>query len=112
MARVSLTKDQSIIREHEMLTTGSLEPTEKPERRPLSTVTENILLKASMTTTNKRGDRGSPYLSPLELLKKPDGEPLTKIEKRTEEIQYDIQETHFSPKPHLFNMNNKNFQLM
>jgi hypothetical protein len=95
-----------------MLTTGSLEPTEKPERRPMSMVIENILLKASMTTTNRRGDRGSPCLSPLELLKKLDGEPLTKTEKRTEEMQCDIQETHFSPKPHLFSMYNKNFQLM
>jgi len=52
-----------------MLTTGSLEPIEKPERRPVSTVTESILLKASMTTKNRRGDRGLPCLSPLELLR-------------------------------------------
>jgi hypothetical protein len=85
-----------------MLTTGSLEPTEKPERQPLSTVTENILLKASITTTNRRGDRGSPCLSPLEQLKKLDEEPLTKSKKHTKEMQCDIQETHFSPTPHLF----------
>jgi hypothetical protein len=47
----------------------------------------NILLRASITMINKRGDRGSPCLSPRELLKKPDGVPLTKIEKRAEEIQ-------------------------
>jgi hypothetical protein len=88
------------------------EPIEKPERRPLSTVTKSILLKASMTTIIRRGERGSPCLSPLELLKKPADELLTKTEKHTEETQCDILETHFSPKLHLFNMYNKNFQLM
>jgi hypothetical protein len=36
----------------EILTIGSLELTEMPKRQPLSTVIENILLKASMMTTN------------------------------------------------------------
>jgi hypothetical protein len=30
--------------------------------------------------TSRRGDRGSPCLSPRELLKKPDGVPFTKTE--------------------------------
>jgi hypothetical protein len=46
-----------------------------------------ILLKASITITNRKGERGSPCLTPLELLKKPDGEPLIKTEKEAEEIQ-------------------------
>ena len=36
---------------------------------------------------NNKGDNGSPCLRPLELEKKPDASPLTKIEKRTVEIQ-------------------------
>jgi hypothetical protein len=57
--------------------------------------------------TNRRGDRASPYLCPQELLKKPDRVPFTKMEKHTEEKQCAIQEHHFSPKPHLFNLYNK-----
>jgi hypothetical protein len=57
----------------------------KKKKKKIETV--NILLRASITMINKRGDRGSPCLSPRELLKKPDGVPLTKIEKRAEEIQ-------------------------
>jgi hypothetical protein len=95
-----------------MLTPGSLEPTKKHERRPLSTVAKNILLKGSMTTTNRRGDKGSSCLGPRELLKKPNREPLTKTENHTKEMQCAIYERHFYPKPHLLNMYNKNFQLM
>jgi hypothetical protein len=62
-----------------------------------------------MTTTNRRGDRGSPCLSPLELLKKPDGEPLTKTEKHTEEMQCEIQETHFSTLSYFIFMSPKQF---
>jgi hypothetical protein len=40
-----------------------------------------------MTTTNRKGDKESPCLKLLELLKKPDGEPITKTEKRIDEIQ-------------------------
>jgi len=72
----------------------------------------DILLGFYDPTTNRRGDRGSPCLSPKKLLKKPDGEPLTKTEKRIEEMQRAIHETHFSPKPHLLDMYNKNIQLM
>jgi hypothetical protein len=36
---------------------------------------------------NNKGDKGSPYLKPLELEKKPLGLPFTKIEKRTVEMQ-------------------------
>lgn len=43
---------------------------QKPERRLPSTVAVSILLNASMTTTDNRGDRESPCLNPHELLKK------------------------------------------
>jgi len=60
-----------------------LEPTENPERSPLSTVADNILLKASITTTNNKGDKGSPCRSPRELLKYLKGDPLMIMEKWT-----------------------------
>jgi hypothetical protein len=72
----------------EMSTTQEcLDPTENPKRRPPLTMAESILLKASITITKRNGDKGSPYLKPRELLKKLDGLPFTKTEKRTEEIQ-------------------------
>jgi hypothetical protein len=61
---------------------------------------------ASMKMTNNKGDKGSPYLKPQELLKNPEGLSFTKTEKCTEEIQNSIQECHFSPKPHLLNKYN------
>jgi hypothetical protein len=94
-----------------MFTAGGLEPTEKPERKPLSTVAVIILLKASMTLTKRKGDSGSPYLNPQELLKKPAGEPFTKTEKQTEDMQCTIQEHYFSLKPHLLTMYKRKFQL-
>jgi hypothetical protein len=36
-----------------------LNPTEKPDKSLLSTVADNIILKAFMTTTNNKGDKGS-----------------------------------------------------
>jgi hypothetical protein len=48
----------------EIFTAGGLEPTEKLERKPLSTVAMIILLKASMTMMKRKGDRGSPCLNP------------------------------------------------
>jgi hypothetical protein len=47
----------------------------------------NILLKASIKTTKRKGDKGFPYLKPRELLKKPEGAPLIKTNNRTIEIQ-------------------------
>jgi hypothetical protein len=38
-----------------------LAPTEKPEMKLLLIATEIILLNASMTMTNRNGDKGSPY---------------------------------------------------
>jgi hypothetical protein len=70
-----------------------------------------ILLKASMTIVKRKGDSGFPYLNPRELLKKPTGEPFTKTEKRIKDMQCAIQENHFPPKPHLFNIYKRKFQL-
>jgi len=47
-----------------MITAGGLEPTEKPERKPSSTVAVIILFKASMTITKRKGDSGSTCLNP------------------------------------------------
>jgi hypothetical protein len=56
-----------------MLTTPVyLDPTEKPKKKPQLTVAESILLKASIIIKNKKCDKGSPYIKPQELLKKPD----------------------------------------
>jgi len=67
------------------------------------------LLKASMTITDRKENKGSPCLNPRELLKKPTGELFTKTEKRTKEMQCAIQEHHFSLKPHLLSMYKRNF---
>jgi hypothetical protein len=112
MISVGPTKNQRVICECEIFTAGGLEPTEKPERKPLSTVAVIILLKASMTLTKRKGDSGSSCLNPRELLKKPAEEPFTKIEKRTEDMQCAIQEHHFSLKPHLLIMYKRKFQLI
>jgi hypothetical protein len=48
------------------------------EKKPLSIVVVIILLKASMTTTKRKGNRGSLCLNPWVLLKKPAEEPFTK----------------------------------
>jgi hypothetical protein len=55
-----------------------LDPTEKPYKNPLSTVVDPILFKASMKTTNSKGDKKIFCLDPRKLLKKPSGDPLIK----------------------------------
>lgn len=47
----------------------------------------------------KGGKIGSPCLRPLELLKKPAGKPLTKMENDAVEIQVPHPPTHLKPKP-------------
>jgi len=89
-----------------------LELIEKPDRRPMWIKALINLLRASITMTNKRGNRGSRCLIPWELLKKPDRVPFTKTEKCIEVMQCAIQEHHFSPKPHLLNIYNKKSQLI
>jgi hypothetical protein len=101
---VGPTKDQSIIYKQQMRNINQLGWSRSHA--------VNILLKASMTITNRKEDKGSPCLTPRELLKKSDGVPLTKTEKRIDKMQCTIQEHHFSPKPHILNKYNKNFQLM
>jgi hypothetical protein len=83
----------------------------KPEIKPPSFVFLSILLKTSITRRKRRRERGSPYLIPLELLKKPTGDPLINIEKRTEEIQDLIQLHHLAPKPILSKMYKRHSQL-
>jgi hypothetical protein len=87
-----------------------LDPTEKPSKSPPSTVVDIILIRASITITKSRGDNESLYLKPLVLLKKLEGTPFIKTEKRTVEIQNAIHARFFSPKPLLFNKCNTNFQ--
>jgi hypothetical protein len=41
----------------------SLDPIEKPERIPLSIEAVIVLLSPFMKITNKKGDKGSPYLT-------------------------------------------------
>jgi hypothetical protein len=48
-----------------------LDPTKKPERRIPYTAADSILLRASLTITNTKEDKGSPCLKPQELLNSP-----------------------------------------
>jgi hypothetical protein len=65
----------------EMLTTPEcLGPIEKLERKPPLTVAESMLLKASITITKRKCDKGSPSFKPRELPKKPNRFPFTKTE--------------------------------
>lgn len=86
-------------------------PTKKPSINSPLTAANIILPKASITKTNSMGDKGSPCLNPQELLKNPIGVPLTKTEKRIEEIQWTIHEHHFFPKPHHLSIYNRKSQL-
>jgi hypothetical protein len=54
--------------------------------KPPSTVLFSILLNISINKIKGKGDKEFPCLNPCELLKKPVGEPFTKIENRTAEI--------------------------
>jgi hypothetical protein len=83
----------------------------KPEKRLRLIKALAILLKASITITKRNGERESPCLTPLELLKKPAGEPLINTKNEVGEIQKAIQEHHFCPNPHLLRTYNRNSQL-
>jgi len=74
-----------------------------PPKSLLSTVTNIILLDASITITNNKGNNESASLHPCELIKKPDEKPLTRMENRTVAMQFSIQPHHLSSKLHLFN---------
>jgi hypothetical protein len=86
-------------------------PTLKPFKSPSLIPAYNIRLKASITKTNNNKKNGFPCQIPQELSKKPSGDPLTKTENLTEEMQKDIHEHHFAQKPHIFNIYNKKSQL-
>jgi len=51
------------------------------------------LPRRSAMRTNRKGERGSPYLMPLEGEKCLDGTPFTRMEKNVEEIRLRIQLT-------------------
>ena len=85
-------------------------PTLKPNMRPSKTTLSNILPRASITKTNNNGDNRSPCLKPLELPKKPQGEPLIKMEKRTVNRQKRIHCLHLVEKPLLSNICIRKFQ--
>jgi hypothetical protein len=87
--KIGPTKVTSINNKRDMLTTpGYLDPTEKPKRKPQLTVAKSILLKASITIKNKKCDKGSPYIKPRELLKKPDILSFTKMKTKTKHNTY------------------------
>jgi len=88
-----------------------LDPTENLDKNLLSIVAYIIIFGASITTTNNNGDNGSLYLNPHKLLKKPEEEPLMRMESQTVEMQYAIQCLHLPPTPHLFNKYSKNSKL-
>lgn len=74
-------------------------PTLKPVRYLPWTARSIILLKASITITKGKGDRGSPCLKPLVLPKKPLGQPLMSTKNRIVEMQNRIQLLHFDKNP-------------
>jgi len=74
-------------------------PTVKPDKRPSLEAASIILVSTSMTNNKRRGERGSPWRSPLKGTKKSVGDPLTRTAKEEEEIQKRIQSIHLSPKP-------------
>jgi len=60
---------------------------EKPEMTPALDAVSIILVRTSITSTNRRGDKGSPWCNPLEAKKKYVGDPLIRIAKDVEEMQ-------------------------
>ena len=62
-------------------------PTWKLRSKPLSSVFLRIRDKTSISKRKRRGDKGSPFLNPRDLPKKPTGDPFTRIEKWTVEMQ-------------------------
>ena len=89
----------------------TLFPRVKLEMNPPSSVLLNMLLRTSITRRKRRGERWSPYLIPLELLKNPTREPLIKIEKRTEEIHALTHLHHLTSNPILSKMYKRQSQL-
>jgi hypothetical protein len=57
------------------------------------------LLRPSARMMKRNGERGSPYLIPLEGEKGCEGTPLTRIEKKAVEVRFTIQVTHLESKP-------------
>jgi hypothetical protein len=76
-----------------------LDPTEKLEIKPPSTTTKSILLKASITITKRKCDKGSPSLKPRELLKKQDGLLFTKTKKAPKKYNA-LSKSVISPQKH------------
>jgi hypothetical protein len=86
MMRINTTKNQGVATNKRWEISTPV-PTEKPYNKPLPTATELILLNASITRTNNKGESGSSCLRPQEMLKNPLDEPFSKTECHTEEMQ-------------------------
>ena len=65
----------------------------RPLRELSVTATLTYLPRPSTIGTNKKGERGSPCLMPLEGEKGLDGTPFTRMEKKAEEVRFRIQFT-------------------
>ena len=78
-----------------------------PEIKLPSTARFSIQLSTSIPTTKRYGDSGSPCLRPLELWKKPAGEPLNKTENEAVEMHHRIHLIHFGPNPILSSVNSR-----
>lgn len=63
---------------------------DRPLREELFTTVFIDLLSPSTIRMNKNGERGSPYLIPLDGLKVGDREPFSTMEKKEEEMSEDI----------------------
>jgi UDP-3-O-[3-hydroxymyristoyl] glucosamine N-acyltransferase len=80
---MSTIENQCIIGKQKMRK-SSITNFETFQQTPLTAAKIIRRLKASITKTNNRSDKGSACLSPRELLKKPLGEPLTNTENHIE----------------------------
>lgn len=71
----------------------------KPFIQPLNLAFLIMLYSPSIAIKNRKGDRGSPCLSPLHDWKTPAGEPLNRTKELMVEIHRSIHFNNFCPKP-------------
>lgn len=77
-------------------------PTTKPKRSPPYTALEIILLRTSITIIKSKGNKGSPYLKPLVLAKKPEELPLLAALPLFNKISYFSKEKKYTLKLKFF----------
>lgn len=82
----------------------------RPYKSPSSWDLLIYIPSPSTRIMNRNGDRGSPCLIPLEALKVGDGDPLTNIANKYEDISAYTQDIHSRLKPNAFKISWRNSQ--